>query len=361
MNGVILNNEEHRKAARGSCSAPVCPLSIFFVYSGMFRFPGILLLLLVAGCTDVPRDNPLDPLSPSYVGDAPLSGLVVLKNVGTPVSSARIVALKDGIAVLSDSSGHFVFPRLSLGDQAVICGKDNFVTDTQRVALVAGATPSLTFSLNGAPVTLMEQILTRKVDQYFPSPQYFVDVSADVTDPNGVADLDSVWFEVSGQQYPLGYNPSTRLFEARVFKYDIPTNTIQWLVGKALHIVSRDLSGAVNISDPFMVTRVIEYGATPASPSPGNNDTTTGTPVLMWAPPSVTFSYTYTLTISRIDAGTPTVVWEVADVNSVNEEYSYPTDGSVEPLAAGNYTWSVTVVDEFGNSCRSKESAFVVQ
>jgi hypothetical protein len=327
----------------------------------MKRFTGILLLLLVAGCTDVPRDNPLDPLAPNYVGEAPLSGFVVLKNVGTPIASAQIVALKDGIAVLSDSAGHFAFPRLSLGEQAVICGKANFVTDTQHVRIVAGSLQSLTFNLNGAPVTLSAQILTRKVDQYFPSPQYFVDVSAGVTDPNGVADLDSVWFEVSGLQFPMGYNPSTRLFEVRVFKYDIPTNTIQWLVGKALHIMSRDLSGAVNISDPFMVTRVIEYGATPVSPAPGNNDTTNGTPVLKWAPPSVTFGYTYTVTISRIDAGTPTVMWEAANISSVNEEYSYPTDGSAVPLGAGNYSWAVTVVDEFGNTCRSKESAFVVQ
>jgi len=132
-------------------------------------------------------------------------------------------------------------------------------------------------------------------------------------------------------------------------------------VGKPLHIVSKDRSAAVNVSDPFMVTRVIEYGATPVSPAPGNNGTTSGTPVLTWAPPSVTFAYTYALAILRIDAGTSTVVWEITNVSSVNEEYAYPTDGSVPPLSPGSYTWAVTVVDEFGNYCRSKESAFLVQ
>lgn len=327
----------------------------------MIRLPGILLLLLVVGCGDVPRDNPLDPLSPDYAGDAPLSGTVLLKSVGTPVPSARIIALEDGIATQSDSAGRFAFVRLSLGAQTIVCAKDNFAPDTQRVTLTAGASQSMAFSMNGAPVVLSENILTRKVDQYFPSPQYFVDVSAGVTDPNGTADLDSVWFEVSSLLYPMDYNPSTKLFEARVFKYDIPTNTIQWLVGKPLHIISRDRSAAVNVSDPFMVTRVIEYGATPVSPAPGNSDTTGGTPVLRWAPPSVTFSYSYTLTVSRIDAGTPTVVWEIDNVSSVYEEYPYPTDGSVAVLTPGNYAWAVTVVDEFGNSCRSKESAFVVQ
>jgi hypothetical protein len=328
----------------------------------MNRFPGILIVLVIAvGCSDVPHDNPLDPQSPDYISNAPLSGTVFLKNVGTPISSARVLAVEEGITVQSDSAGHFAFPLLALGKQTLVCTKDNFAPDTQHVMLAAGAAQSLTFSMNGAPVDVSAKVLTRKVDQYFPSPQYYVDVTAEVTDPNGVADLDSVWFEVNSFYFPMEYNPSTRLFEVRVFKYDIPTNTIQWLVGKSLHIVSRDRSEAVNVSDPFMVTRVIEYGATPASPAPGSGDTTSGTPVMKWSPPSVTFAYTYTLSISRIDAGTATLVWTVANVSSVNEEYSFPVDGSVAALSSGNYVWAVTVVDEFGNSCRSKESAFVVQ
>ncbi len=328
----------------------------------MNRFPGILVfVILAAGCSDVPHDNPLDPLSSDYSGNAPLSGTVLLKSVGTPIASARLVVLEEGIAVQSDSAGRWAFARLSLGVKTIVCTKDNFAPDTQYVTLSAATSKSVTFSMNGAPVAVAEKILTRKVDQYFPSAQYFVDVSAGVTDPNGVTDLDSVWFEASALLFPMAYNLSTRLFEVRVFKYDIPTNTIQWLVGKPLHILSKDLLGAVNVSDPFMVTRVIEYGATPVSPAPGNNDTTSGTPVLQWAPPSVTFTFTYTLTVSRIDAGTPTVMWELANVNSVYEEYAYPTDGSVAALSPGNYVWAVTVVDEFGNSCRSKESAFVVQ
>ncbi len=328
----------------------------------MIRFPGILVfLVLAAGCSDVPRDNPLDPLSPDYVSSAALRGTVILRNVGSPISSARIASLEEGITVQSDSAGHFSFSHLSLGVQTIVCTKDNFAADTQQVTLTSGASPSLTFSMNGAPVVLDQKILTRKVDQYYPSPQYYVDVSASVTDPNGMADLDSVWFEVNSMRFLMQYNLSTRLFEVRIFKYDIPTNTIQWLVGKPLHIISRDISAAVNVGDPFMVTRVIEYGATPDSPAPGNGDTTNGTPVLAWTPPNVTFTYSYTLTISRIDAGTPTVVWELDNLNSVNEEYAYPTDGSVAALSPGNYVWAVTVVDEFGNSCRSKESAFVVQ
>lgn len=327
----------------------------------MSRAGSVCLFLVVMGCADVPRDNPLDPLSPYYASEAAVSGSVSLKNVGTPVQFAQIRTLEDGISATSDAAGHFAFGHLSLGKQTLVCTKENFAPDTQRVTLASGAFQTVTFVLNGAPVVLFKNILTRKIDQYYPSPQYYVDVSANITDPNGVTDLDSVWFRVDSLLFPMDYVPSTKLFQVRVFKYDLPTNTIQWLVGKPLYIVSKDRSRAVNTSEFFLVTRVIEYGATPVSPSSANSDTTNGTPILKWAPPSVTFNYTYTLTISRDDAGTQTVVWTQADLSSIYEEYPYPTDGSVQPLSRGNYLWAVTIVDEFGNSCRSKESSFVVR
>jgi hypothetical protein len=320
-----------------------------------------LLLCLTIGCSDAPRDNPLDPASPSYAGEATVSGSVILKDQGIPISLAQVRILEEGIAVTSDSTGHFSCRLHALGQSTLVCTKDNFTPDTQHVSLTAGATQSVTFLLNGAPVVLAHSILTRKVDQYYPSPQYYVDVAAEVTDPNGITDLDSVSFVVSSLVYPMDYVPAVKQFQARVFKYDIPTNTIEWLVGKPLSIVSTDRSGARNTSEPFYVTRVIETGATPVYPSSLNSDTTNGTPLLHWVTPTVTFPFSYTLGISRVDAGTQTIVWTVAGVNSLLNQYQYPADGSVSPLDAGDHVWTVTVVDQFGNTCRSKESFFVVR
>lgn len=321
----------------------------------------IFFLFLVISCADAPRDNPLDPLSPGFVSQATLSGTVLLKNQGTPISLAQIRVLEEGVSVTSDSVGHFSFPRLSTGLLTVVCSKAGCTPDTQRVSLTNRGTQSLTFLLNAAPIVLLKNILTRKIDQYYPSPQYYVDVSADVTDPNGIMDLDSILFAVSTYSFPMTYDPTVKQFQVRVFKYDFPTNTIEWLVGKPLYIVSKDLSGARDTSEAFYVYRIIETGATPVYPSSFNNDTTGGTPLLKWITSTDTFTYSYTLTISRVDAGTQTVVWEVTNVNSLLSQYQYPTDGSVSPLTPWNYVWSITVVDEFGNSCRSKELSFVVQ
>jgi hypothetical protein len=341
-----------------------CPhwlLRAILVYFCMNRRASILLLILAMGCADAPRDNPLDPLSPGYVGEVSLTGSVLLKNQGTPIPLAHVRLLEAGISVMSDSAGRFTCPRLPLGLATVVCTKENFSPDTQRVTLTGGGSQSVTFLLNGAPIVLTQKILTRKIDQYYPSPQYFVDVSAEVTDPNGITDLDSVSFAAGSLLFPMTYDPSLKLFQARVFKYDLPTNTIEWLVGKPLHVVSKDLSGALNNSEAFFVTRVIEYEATPVYPSSLNNDTTSGTPLLRWLAPGVTFNFSYTLSISRVDAGTQTVVWVRTDVSSLYDHYQYPTDGSVPPLEPGDYVWTVTIVDEFGNYCRSKESSFVVR
>jgi hypothetical protein len=327
----------------------------------MTRSAGILLFLLATGCSDAPRDNPLDPLSPTYTDEASVTGTVLLKNQGTPIPLAQVRSLEDGIIVAADEGGSYIFPRLTSGTHTLVCTKENFVSDTQRVSLVSGTSRIISFALNGAPVVISRKILTRKIDQYFPSPQYYVDVFADVTDPNGITDLDSVWFAVDSLRFPMVYVPSTKLFQTTILRYDLPTNTIQWLVGMPLNIVSRDRSRAENVSDDFYVTRVIENGATPLSPSSLNNDTTNGTPLLKWIPPSVTFNYSYTLTVSRVDAGTQIVVWTRAEIGSFFEEYQYPTDGSVAALQTGSHVWAVTLVDEFGNSCRSKESSFVVR
>jgi hypothetical protein len=48
-------------------------------------------------------------------------------------------------------------------------------------------------------------------------------------------------------------------------------------------------------------------------------------------------------------------------VNSTTLQQQFPGDGSGLSLASGNYVWRVSVTDNFGNSSRSKEAAFVVR
>jgi hypothetical protein len=323
-------------------------------------------LMLISGCKDAPRDNPLDPGSPQYINTASVKGRVLLLDQNNGIASASISSLQDGVSVSSDAGGNYSFSNLAVGTKTLVCTKENFVPDTQQIILQSRTTKEVLFELNGAPYVLTQNILTRKIDQYYPSTQYFVDVTASVSDPNGMVDVDSVWFTVVDTiLFPMNYSVTTKQFQITIYKYDLPTNTIQWLVNKPLRIRSKDRSNAINLSTPFYVSRIIENSATPTYPTinttTSQKDTTGSTPLFQWLPPDVTFNYTYTLTLSSVVSGIQNVVWTSTPVNSSRLQLQFPADSSRLTLSVGEYVWAISVVDDFGNYSRSKEAPFVVQ
>ena len=344
----------------------------------MKKYSSYLLVFSIGifcGCHDAPRDNPLDPQSPQYSATAGIIGTVTVLNQNTPLPSATVTSIEDGVSTITNATGAFSFDHLTVGTQTLVCSKSNYMPDTQTIVLPAQTTTRVNFRLNGAPYIVSQNIYTRKIDQYYPSPQYFVDVTASIADPNGITDIDSVWFYTTYPSntplkydtlfFPMTYSFSTHLFQLTIYKYDLPTNTIQWLVNKPLQICSRDFHHAVNYSNPFYISRVIEDEATPTYPtlntSTSSKDTTGPTPLLNWIPPDVTFNYTYSLTITRTISGVRSDVWSYAQLPSINEEFQFPGDNSGKTLDSGEYVWTISVVDDFGNYSRSKEASFVVK
>ncbi|HTY12525.1 MAG TPA: carboxypeptidase-like regulatory domain-containing protein [Bacteroidota bacterium] len=321
----------------------------------------ISLSLLLCACSDAPRDNPLDPQSPRYQGNAMVGGNVYVLDQNSPVGQARVTCVENGLSVLTDSNGVFQFTKIDVGSLTFVCTKTGFAPDTSKIVLQAGSPQQISFGLNGYPYIVSQRILTRKIDQYYPSPQYFVDVSASVSDPNGIEDVDSVWFVVDSTRFVMVYSPTTNMFQTTIYKYSFPTNTIQWLVGKPLTIESTDRSRALGVGSPFYVTRIIEDEATPVYPSSLNNDTTGSLPMLKWTPPNVTYNFSYTLVISLVNSGTEQVWWTYSGYGSIYQQLQFPSDSTTQPLQAGNYVWTIAVVDDFGNYSRSKESSFVVK
>ena len=315
----------------------------------------IWLAALLTGCIDdAPRDNPLDPSSSGFLKEGGLTGRIIIANQTNGIAGATVWNLTESIAVVTDSSGNFSFEKLSSGSQRFVVTKTNFTDDTFQTTIQSGATAQVVRELNGAPFVTFQQIQTRKIDYFSFSPRYFVDVSAAVNDPNGIADLDSVWFGVDTIRFPLSYSVSEKKFLATVEKGSFPTNTIEWLINKPLRIISKDIHGAYNLSEAFSISRIIENTAAPI-----RQDTTNTTPLFKWNPPVVNFNYTSTVTVYR--AGTETVVWSNSGLISFFEELQFPADGTVSPLTPGNYFWTIAIVDDFGNYSRSRESYFVVK
>lgn len=318
----------------------------------------LLYVVLLSGCIDdAPRDNPLDPQAPGFAKKGSLTGRLLVANVSAGIVDATVTSMTEHVSVQTDALGYFSFPSLPSGIQKFICTKTNFIADTFSVMIQTGQTAEIFRNLNGAPATIFKQILTRKIDQYFPGPEYFVEISAVVTDPNGgLYDLDSVWFvAVDTIKYPLKYDANNGRYITTIYKIDIQTNTIQWLVGKPLTIIARDKNFAVNASNVFYVTRVIEQTAVPIL---SNIDSVNTAFELKWTPPDVTFNYSYTVTLSQVNGG---ILKTYNGILSFNESLVYPYNQNDAPLEKGNYVWSVTIVDDFGNYSRSKESTFTVK
>ncbi len=316
----------------------------------------IAVVCLIAGCTlDPPHDNPLDPGSPRYTGTGAFSGHVTLANfpeIGMP--SIHIRTEPATFDVLTDSTGYYEFSAVPSGAYRIIASGPTISPDTIDASIPLNTRMTIDFRANALPVVTSEKILMKKIDQWWPNPVYSAEITASVSDRNGQVDIDSVWFAVDSLTFPMSYSLTEKTFQATLVSHQLPSNNIEWLVGKALTVVARDIHGSTGRSSPFYVSRMIEDEALPVSPQ--FQDTVLASPLFTWTPPSVRFLYSYTLSVVRQDAGSETTVWTLDNVGSYLASYRYPSS-----LEAGSYFWTVAIVDEYGNLSRSKESTFIVR
>lgn len=315
----------------------------------------IAAALFIVGCVgDAPHDNPLDPQSPRYTGTGAFSGKVTLLNLPqSGVAAVHISTNPTTLSIITDSSGNFQFPEITAGTYGVVASKDLFIPETLHVLLGTGTEQTIVFALDGSPVVVSAKILTRKIDQWWPNPAYFADITAQITDPNGLTDLDSAWFCVDSILFPMAYSLTAQNWQLTLTSYQLPSNNLEWLVGKPLTVIARDRENSSSTSAPFFVTRTIEQEATPTSPA--FQDTASASPLFQWTPPDVRFIYTYSLIVDRVDAGNETIVWSQDNIGSQLLTYQYPST-----LPQGSYFWTIAVVDEYGNYARSKEASFLV-
>ena len=274
----------------------------------------ILLLCVCAaaswnGCvSDVPHDNPLDPLSANPESGALLSGRVVLKNqTSVGIAGAVVTALPGLTIAIADSQGYFSFQNPSTNLQAVVARKSNFVTDTTAVTLARGESRQVTITMNAVPTIPSVRILTRKIDQWWPNPIYSAMVSASADDLNGLGDLDSVWVSIDSLSFGMTYSVADKNFQTVIFNSQLPSNSLEWLIGRQFFVRARDQNKSVGVSAPAYAARIIDNEATPVFPA--LQDTASSSPEFQWTPPSSVFPYSYTIAVVRLDAGTQTVIW----------------------------------------------------
>ncbi|MCL5035270.1 MAG: carboxypeptidase-like regulatory domain-containing protein [Bacteroidetes bacterium] len=315
----------------------------------------VILGLFISGCSpDAPHSNPFDPMSPNYSPTGVLTGKVL--SLSAPyigISRVLVTIEQTGDAQYTSSDGSFSFSTAPTGNVTIVATKPSYLADTLNVNLQVGKTYNEEIHIDALPQVSSAEVITSKIDQWWPGPVYSALVTASAIDPDGIADLDSIYVRVDSLTFPMNYSITDKNFQATIDAAELPNQDLQWLIGRELVVSAVDKAGGVGQSAGFYVSRIIEPEANPTYPA--SLDTTTGTPTFDWNPPSVSYNYTYQLQVVSLAGGTQTVVWSVSGLSSSDVSYSYPG-----VLPSGSYFWTAAVVDDFGNSSRSKEASFVV-
>jgi len=186
-----------------------------------------------------------------------------------------------------------------------------------------------------------------------------LEVEAEVFDEDGI---DSVWVQYESTNIGLlalqedGYH----YFAEFPSNDSLPGRNVEAIVGHPFTIWSRDVRGGVSVSEELKLIRVLTYcPQTYELPA----DTLDGDPTFTWEIYDSRYSYTYTIQVIHItdpETYNSRVVFADSLLNIETVSYTIHRVGSNNPLPEDPkyLLWSVSVVDDFGNTARSVEGKF---
>jgi len=312
-------------------------------------------MLMMPGCVpDASHDNPLDPASSAFSNSGTLSGNVLsFYQPYVGIAGALVTLQPSGIAGLTNSAGVYSIDGVPAGNVRIIVSRSGYLTDTVDTKASVGSESKLDIHLDALPVVGACQVVTRKIDQWWPYAVYSAAVTAAVMDPDGLGDVTGATLQVDTMKFAMTYAPDQQVYQTTVDAASLPQGSLEWLVGKSFSVTARDRIGASTVGKPFFVTRIIQDAPIPLSPTA--LDTASASPQLFWVQPTLQFPYSYKIELFRLDQGVPSLLWSVSNLSSSLSSFQYPNT-----LSTGTFFWTISVVDEFGNLSRSKEASFIV-
>lgn len=327
-------------------------LKIFIFILGFFQ-------IIISGCVkDAERDNPLDPKSNLYNNRASIHGKVYsYYQPFRPIQHADIIIHPDHNWTTSDEFGDFTIAELPAGNYTIHVQKNGYAPDSINITLEPGSDEYFQFNLNGLPTLISKKISIGHISRWWPTDDlYMVKIEVEVSDPDGVADIQSAQLNIPEYNILLDLDrtQTPSIFSLMLNEEDLPLSSVHELLGHPMYFYIHDLPESHCKTDAFYAARVIEDTPTPISPISlamvGNS------PVLTWQKIRLPFLFTYNIKIYRIDQGINTLVKQTAGISADSLSYQV-----TDILSEGTYFWTLTVEDEFGNWSRSKEAAFQVQ
>ena len=183
-----------------------------------------------------------------------------------------------------------------------------------------------------------------------------LDVVAEINDPDGI---DSVsLFSESEFLGNLTLRNGGVQWGGEFSDRDLPSESVEEIIGYGLTVRTYDLEGFVSISDTIKMVRIIDI-----VPEVANTEEpiVSQNPALEWQPYSTKFHFTYSVQINYMSgSGVPTNIIHETDINQDSTSYYVAEPLPVSLPEEDYYLWTIAVIDEFGNEARSKQAKFIV-
>jgi hypothetical protein len=323
-----------------------------------------LLGALASGClTDAERTNPLDPLSDDFEDVGAVAGFVARLTRpadGIRDATVHLVPLESGVILqtLTDAEGHFTVSGAPTGRYLLTAEAPGFALDADTVEVTLGQVSEETLLLNGIPA-VAQSVHTEYIERWFPPfPLYRLVVSATVSDPDGLSDIEEVTVVIPD----LGFEDSLAAVAGqpgqygRIFEEDELPAPLFEIIGLPVRVEATDRAGVTGAAQGVQVVRTLQTAPEPVAPARADTVHTT-TPTLQWNPVGLSFAFTYSVQLNRVFSDL-VVPLQTFDGLPPSQTSLVVPAGLLEP--GGEYNWTIAVVDAFGNLGRSKEAGFRV-
>ena len=319
--------------------------------------------LALGGCLlgEAEHENPLDPQSERYRGEGAVEGRVT--GIYPPFDGRPGVMLRldpvgadaPGRTAVTRDDGTFEIRDVPKGTYALHAEAAGLSGRTDTVTVETSGTVAVELPLDALPVVVEQALRTVHIERWFPdAPLFRLEVEVEVTDPDRATDVDAVALVVDalGFRAPLTEAGPGR-YAATLDAAELPGGQVQSLLGRQHRIEVTDVTGNVGLGPPLALVRVIEQ--TPQTARPQSLEVlTSNPPTLEWRPTDLPFAFTYDVEVFLVDgAGRPNLVESAEGIPPTVTTYAVR-----EPLPAGDYFWTVWLVDGAGNRSRSKEAGF---
>lgn len=314
------------------------------------------MLLFGAGCFEgAPRRHPLDPQGENFEDIGGISILVsTYYGPRSGIADATVKITPGSFFGETDASGRVFVSGLVSGTYSLTVEKAGYASQSQTINVNTGETANIEIPMPGLPEFTSIDISTLHISRWWPPPEELFRLQLETTlnDPDGLADIEEVWIEIPDFDYKetLTIQSSPGVFTHTILETSLPVR-LPALLGRDMILFARDRTGAINQSEKQSIFRIIDASPLAVLPQ-GLQLLDTTTPELTWESISEDYPFSYQVDVVRVDNNIQNLILSLSDISSDSSSVQ------TSPLSSGEYFWTVSVVDEFGNLSRSKEAGF---